>query len=143
LCHQRALAAIAVAAAAENRDQSPLAERAQRLEQLQYRVRGVGVVDDYAGRSGDVCLDAFDAPRNLRAIRDACFDRVAPDASGDRHAARHQQVLDVEVADQRRVELEFADRRRDGCVRAVERDVGVREPNLGVGRRVARHPDQL
>ena len=44
--HQRALRAIAIAAAAEHRDQPPARQRPRRLEQVAQRVVGVRVVDD-------------------------------------------------------------------------------------------------
>ena len=52
--HQRPLRAIAIAAAAEHRDQPAGRERPRRLEQVLQRVVGVRVVDDHAdvvGRS--------------------------------------------------------------------------------------------
>ena len=44
--HQRTLRAIAIAAAAEHRDQRPLRQRPRGLEQIPQRIVGVRVVDD-------------------------------------------------------------------------------------------------
>ena len=46
--HQRPLRAIAIAAAAEDRDQTALRQRPRRLEQVLQRIVGVRVVDDDA-----------------------------------------------------------------------------------------------
>ena len=61
--HQRTLGAVAIAAAAEHRDDALRRQRARRLEQVLQRIVGVGVVDDDA----DVVLGARDELEAARA----------------------------------------------------------------------------
>ena len=96
--HERALAGIAIAAAAEHADEAPLRQRPQRAQQVVEGVGGVGVVDQHV--EARVVVDALDPPRHAGHRRDAAGDGVVRHAEGLGDADRQREVGDVEVTDQ-------------------------------------------
>ena len=97
--HQRPLALIAVAAAAEHHDELALRIRPQRFERLGERIRLVRVVDE-DGRAvalADQLEPAFRAFQPLERGEDLCG--IA--SRRERQAGRDQRVLHLERADQR------------------------------------------
>ncbi len=94
--HQRSLAAVAVAAGAEDADHAPVAERARRAQHVGQRVRRVGVVDDE--REVLALVDRLEAARHARRRAQAGGDRVVADAERARRGDRAQRVEDVERA---------------------------------------------
>ncbi len=116
LAHDRALAAIAIAAAAEHHDQALVHHRAHRRDGALQPVGRVRVVDhaQHAAIVGDPLQ-----PTRDRDIGGAAHDRVGGQPARDRHADRDGEVLDVVVADERRFDLQPPHRRREGGARAV------------------------
>jgi hypothetical protein len=114
--HQRPLAGVAVAAAAEHAPQLPAPldrERPERRERLLQRIGRVGVVDHHLGPGRVGAGDPLHAPRHWRQPGAGRGRFGQADAEGAQHAHRRQQVGDVVVADQGRGEVDagvaFAD----------------------------------
>ncbi len=139
--HRRPFFAIAVAPAAEHRDEAPRRERAHRREQLVDGVGRVGVVDEHGGASITVFVDAFETPRNLRAARDSAHRIVAVDAEGLGDSAGDEQVVEVEVTEERAFDVHAAPGPGQRGAGARERGVLALEPEVGVAALSARHPD--
>ena len=102
--HQRPLAAIAVAARAEDRDHAAAAELAGRLQHDVERVGRVRVVDDDGERLAHV--DRLESARHARHRPHAGRDRVVVDIEQDSGGDRAEHVLDVEASAQRRLDLD-------------------------------------
>ena len=104
--HQRPLAAIAVAAGAEDDDHTPVAEVARRAQHRRERVGRVRVVDD--DRERLPLVDRLEAPGDARHGRDAFRDRVLVDVEQQPGRDRAEHVLDVEETAQRRLDVDPA-----------------------------------
>ena len=123
LAHQRALAGIALAAAAEHHEHAAARVRAHCRERLGERVGRVRVVDHRER--------AIRQPVAFHAARAARRSRRAPRATRRRrtarpkHAERDREVLGVERADQRRTQAAFAEVAAD-----VELEPAVRGPSI-------------
>ena len=104
--HQRPLATIAVAAAAEDADQPVLREVASRAQDVLERVGRVGVVDEDGERLA--LVDGLEAPGDAAELPHAARDRVVLDPEQARSRDRAEHVLDVEAAAKPRLELEPA-----------------------------------
>ena len=97
--HQRTLGTIAIAAAAEHRDQPAGRERPRSVEQVSERVIGVGVVHDH---SDFVYVFGNDLEPSGHAAESA----EAPFNRGERQVERHgggdgrEDVVDVGAPDQ-------------------------------------------
>src|SRR6185437_5060467 len=104
--HQRALAAVAVAAAAEDADHAALRQVARRAEDVLERIGRVGVVDEHGERLP--LVDRLEAPGYSAQFPDAVGDRVVRDLQQACRGDRAEHVLDVEAAAQSRLELDSA-----------------------------------
>ncbi len=118
--HQRALGAIAIAAASEDGDHTSGRERPRRLEQVLQRIVGMGVIDDHADVVAGV-RDDLKAAGHVRELGDAFFDRA------ERHVERHgrrggrEYVVGVRTADQWRPQSERAAWRAHVEAQPIER----------------------
>ena len=106
--HQRALAAVAVAACPEDADQPACAELAGGLQHDVERVGRVRVVDDDGERLA--LVDRLEPPRHARHPAHALGDRVVVDVEEDPRRDRAEHVLDVEDPAQRCLDLDAAGR---------------------------------
>ena len=133
--HQRPLAAVAVAAAAEHGDDAARLQVANRLEQLAQRVVGMGVVDDHR-EAGDRAPHPLHAPRDAADRSDAPRRGVEGQAQRQRSAERREHVVDVETAEQRARDLDVA---AAGCARVKRAPSRVRTAGR---RRERRQPSR-
>ncbi len=130
--HLRALAAVAVAAAAEHADQPPGGDLAGGREHVLEPVGRVRVVDEHGERLAGV--DRLEPARDALHRGDAGPDgRVRQlEQLGQRHGAEH--VLDVEAAAQAHVERQrAARRRRDQGDRPARADLDRVRAHVGIG----------
>lgn len=100
--HQRPLAGVAIAAGAEDDDELASGVGPQRLQRLRQRVRLVGVIDE--DRRAVMFADALQPAFCTFEMFEACehFVRRATGANGQ--ACGDQGVLDLEFADQRKLD---------------------------------------
>ena len=100
LPHQRTLGAVAVAAAAEKRDDALGVEPAGHGDDVAQRIVGMRVVhhDD----EGLAFIDALEAPGHGLQIGDAARDHFGRQAVGQAGRTGGKNVIDVDLADQRR-----------------------------------------
>jgi len=134
--HLRALARIALAAATEHADEAAAAVRAQARQRLLERVGGVRVVDHDQGQSAAV-------RRHAAETIHASGDRLQPcERGGDRfrrfaqrmqHAGHREQIVDIEAAQQRRLQREtrVVHHEVEGDAGGVEHDVFGTHVGLG------------
>ena len=119
--HERPLGPIAVAAAAEHRDQPAAGQRPRRLEQVAQRVVGVGVVDD---DRHPVLVARNDLKASGHALErlNSAFDRI--ERQIERHAGRGggENVVDVRTADEPRTQAQRAARGSHVEGQALERE---------------------
>ena len=135
--HDRTLALVAVAAAAEDDDQSAPGERAERGQRTLQRVRRVGVVAEHdAGRLGEQLHPA----RHLRRRGEPRGHLGERKAETERARRRGERVRDVEVAQQRQRHLRAAEASLEPEAAAG----GVEDDACGphVGRRVKPEGDR-
>ena len=99
--HLRALAAVALAAAAEHADQLAGGKRTQRAQRLFQRVRGVRVVDDHQ-RQPALAAEPAHAAIDRRQLRQGLGHQRRGHAQRDQGGRHPEQVVDVEAAQQRR-----------------------------------------
>ena len=137
LGHQGPLRAVAISAAAEDRDETSFAERAHCVKQLLDRVRGMRVVDQHGGFVVAEAFDALHPTRDLRARCDAGGDRVDFESGGATDAHGDQQVFEVEVAEQRERDVEATVRILEGRACAFETRRGIDQPEIRCGVRTA------
>ncbi len=78
--HERALGAVAVAAAAEDAHEPTLRDLPRRAQDVRERVRGVGIVDEHRERLA--LVDRLEAAGNACDMRDAAHDRIVGQARG-------------------------------------------------------------
>jgi len=137
LPHQRPLAAITVAAAAERADDAGVRQLAGGAQDVVQRVRRVRVVDDDG--EGLAFVDRLEAAGDAAGLRHGAHDRLLGDtqAAGDCDGA--QDVEDVEAAGQRRAQLELAVRRVDREGRSREAALQAAGPVRGAGVDGDRH----
>ena len=102
--HQRALAPVAVAAAAEDADQAPGRELARRPEDVLERARLVRVVDEHRERLP--LVDLLEAPGNAVDRLEAPHDRVVVDPERARGRRGDMRVGAVERAAQPQLRVE-------------------------------------
>ena len=99
--HERTLRAIAIAAAAEHRDETPVRQRARGLQQVPQRVVGMRVVDDDRDFVFRARYD-LEAARHAVERRQSTLDRVERQPERGRRGDRRENVVDVGPADERR-----------------------------------------
>ncbi len=131
--HDRALAAVAVAAAAEHHAEARagLEQLARGGEHVLERVRGVGVVDHHQERLAG--LHALEAPRDGRDPGEDPADPRGLHLEGQADAHRPEQVHHVVLAHQRGGDLDRAARRGDLEPDAVHPGLPAERPQLGGG----------
>ena len=96
--HERPLAPVAIATAAEDHDEPPAGERPQRGERTLERIGRVRVVaQDDAWRFAD----ALHAARHLRRLREPCDDLGQRMAERERRGRGGEAIGHVEVAEER------------------------------------------
>ena len=105
--HDRPLAAIAVAAAAEHADEPARGEGTQGIEHMRKRVGLVGVVDD-AERAVDFADRSSrpETPLRARQCRRAHRSACASPSTASTRPAGEERVLDLERAEQRKARLD-------------------------------------
>ena len=100
--HQRTLARIAIAAAAEHADQLARAVPARGEQRLLQRVRRMRVVDDRERLAGAVSVSMRPGgAAHCSSAATASCERHVP---AEQHGQRREQILDVEVADEARAQ---------------------------------------
>ena len=104
LSHQRTLGAVAVAAAAEERDDTLGVEPASHGDHVAQRVVGVRVVHHHD--EGLAFVDALEASGDGLEARDAARDHFGGEAVGEAGGAGGKDVVDVDLANQRRFDRE-------------------------------------
>ena len=102
--HDRPLAAVAVAAGAEDADQPALAEVACRLQDDVEGVRCMRVVDD--DRERLPLVDRLEPSRHPRQRPDPFRELVLVDVEEDPRRDHTEHVLDVEPPSQRRLDVD-------------------------------------
>ncbi len=100
LAHQGALGAVAVAAAAEERDHTAGGQGARHLNDVAQGVVGVRVVDH--DQKGLAAVHALEAAGDRGACFDAARDGGEIQAVTQAHPRRRQNVRHIDVTDQRR-----------------------------------------
>ena len=123
--HQGPLRPVAIAAGPEHADHAAARGGARAAQHRLDAGRGVRVVDDHGERL--VGIDGLEAAGRRRDGRGARDDRVVGQVGEQRERDRAEQVLDVEAAPQRALDLERSARGLD-----LERDAAA-----GRARRVA------
>ena len=141
LAHQRTLAGIALAAAAEHDEYAAAGMRAHGRERLRERVGRVRVVDDRERPVGEPV--AFHAPGRRGAGAERGERVVHVELPGEQHAERDREVLGIESADQPRAQAPGAEVAADfeleaalGRVDPADVDESPRD------RRLAAHGDR-
>ena len=130
--HQRALAAVPVAARTEHQDQPATHQRPQCREHTLQRVRRVRVVAQHGARR---LRDALEPAGDLRHRAQALGHFVQCHAQRVRGARRGQCVLHVEVAEQRQLD-------RGAAARRLEREAGAARTDVQVsGTQIRRRID--
>src|ERR1035441_10375739 len=104
LSHEGTLGAVAVAAAAEERNDALWVEPAGHRDDVAQRVVGVRVVHHHD--EGLAFIDTLKAPRNGPEIGDAAGDDFGGEAVGEAGRARGENVVDVDLANERRFDGE-------------------------------------
>ena len=132
LAHQRALAAVAVAAGAEDAEDAPAAvdQLARGAQDVLERVGGVGVVDEH--REVLTLLDGLEAPRHPHAARERGEERVEVAAERVHRGERAERVGDVEAPGQRQRQPALTLRGPQTQAAAVEADAHVERAVVGV-----------
>ena len=97
--HQRAFAAVAVAAATEDGDESARVEFAEGAAGVFQGVRGVRVVHKNGGSAG--IADVFHAARHLRGIDQRCHGVTRANSASGSCGQCGEQVIHVKAADER------------------------------------------
>ena len=119
--HQRPLAAVAVAAGADDADHAAArCELARGAQDVLERARLVGVVDDHRERLP--LVDRLEAPGHAAHRLEPARDRVVVDAEQPRSGERAERVLDVEAAAQLDVDPVERLRAELRVVREAERE---------------------
>ena len=139
--HLRSFGLVAITAAAEHDDQSPLGHRSKRLQHVFQRVRRVRVVHKHA--FAVFVGDRFEAPRHsLEAAKPANDARFA-ETHRQRHAHRDEHIRNVVPTDQRTVEFPLTLRCANDHRRAVEGAVHRQRDDVTFAVRVHRHTQGL
>ncbi len=102
--HERALAGVTVAAAAEYHAQRAAAVQARGLEGVRQRVRGVRIVDDRQRRAA-AAAEHLHAPARRAAPAERAHRIAQRDLPGEQHREHGERVVDVELAHQAHREL--------------------------------------
>ena len=102
--HHRALAPVAVAAAAEHHDQLPLRMGAECPQHRFQRVGGVGVID-VDGSAGGMVGDQFQPAMDAAELFERRRGVVGIGAGADHQAQRAERVHALEAARQRQVDI--------------------------------------
>ena len=130
--HERALGAVAVAAAAEDAHEPTLRDLPRRAKDVRERVRGVGIVHEHRERLA--LLDRLEAAGNACDMRDAAHDRIVGQLEEPPGRDGAEDVLDVEAAAQARPAREPRGREA--------RSAGVQLERFGPDVRLVHQPER-
>ena len=130
LAHQRALAGVAVAAAAEHDQEPPSRVRPQRLQRLGQGLGLVGVVDERRGSGRMAGHQLHPAGRRMQ-VRQKRHQRVDRGSAGQHQSRCRQQVAGLEATDE-----------SDGKAVAAAQELDLERHAVGRGR-AADEPQRL
>ena len=141
LGHQWPLLSVSVTAATEHSNEPAGRKSAHRGEELFDSVGRVGIVDNDGRRVGVIVCHDFHASWNLRTSTHAFSNGFGFEAEAETDPASDQEILEVEVADERYVEIDFARRQFDANAASGQGDVCTHKAYIGRCGRIPRNRD--